>query len=57
LPYYGNSNVSNNLLFGRPSNIQGGYQFVGFLISFGIGIGSGIITGLILRIWRSLQLP
>jgi len=27
------------------------------MISFGIGIGGGLLAGAILRIWRALKLP
>ena len=49
--------VEGNLFYGRSAYQQGGYQFLGWLISAGIGLGGGIIMGLLLRIWRVAGVP
>ena len=36
---------------------QGGYQLIGALVSAVFGIGGGIISGFLLRIWRCYNVP
>lgn len=51
------NNISLVMFAGRSPLKQGGYQFAGWAISLGIGLGGGIITGFVLRIWKLFNLP
>ena len=52
-----NNSIEGNRFNNRSNYSQGGFQFLGWLISMGIGLGGGILTGLLLRIWRFSGIP
>lgn len=41
----------------RTSGAQGGFQFLGMILSLVFGICGGVICGFLLRIWRIFGLP
>ena len=56
--FYGSGpQVEYYLLFGRTAPSQGGFQFLGWFVSFLIGALSGSGAGFVLRIWRVYRLP
>ena len=56
--YYGNPSISIDYIpWKRKGWDQGGFQIVGLLISLAMAILAGSIMGIILRIWRVLNLP
>lgn len=49
--------LANEFYFGREGTYQGAMQFIGFLVSFSIGAGGGLIVGGLFRIWRAMNIP
>ena len=44
-------------LYNKDPVVQGGYQIICLLITIGIAVGGGIVSGIILRLWRCVNVP